>query len=116
MRYPFTYELTIEGWCVGTIEGTLVIEADDASRNRGCDPEWTVEEIELDGAKLRGDGPHVDKGTVELADTHWLHDRLLLDVLKRERHDIDEAWAKHLRDARAHARRGFLTFSPSNEA
>lgn len=118
MKFPFLYELTIEGVVVALIEGNLVIEADDASRNRGCDPEWTVEEIELDGAcdnPKRGVSgePLIINATVDLADTHWLHDRLLLEVLKHEREAIDAAWAAHLREARATARRGFLTIPPA---
>src|SRR5262245_22089773 len=94
MRYNFQFSLLVAGVAVGTINGAAVIgpNYDSVSISKsGRYHDWTVLGLHLCSV---GDPEHQapGEGFVALPDDHWLHDRLLVDLLNRCRRAIDNAW------------------------
>lgn len=110
MQFPFTYEIDIAAdWTCGEVDGALTIEANPDIRPGSDMPDWTVEEVTVKCLRWKaGTGKRViEKTSLALPDDHWLHDRLLADVLGRNRGAIDLAWGEHMRGLQAAARAGF---------
>lgn len=91
MDYPITYDVKIGDLIIGQIEGTASIAKDD-------DGDWYIDDLRFEGMKVEH-GVIVEQKTVEMPDTHALHDAILLQVLQKDRADIDEKWAAHCADA-----------------
>lgn len=113
MKFQFLYEIEIGGACVVEMTGHLVIDADQALAGViGQSVDWRVESIMLDAVqtvpRAREVGvPMFRDVQVELPKDHYLHDRLLSDLLNRHRHDIDKAWSTERLAAINQARRRF---------
>lgn len=113
MKFQFLYEIEVGGACVVELTGHLVIEADHSREYvDGKTPDWRVEDIVLDAtetvARARDVGqPMFRDVQVALPKAHYLHARMLSDLLNRYRHSIDAAWAAELLAAQAAARQRF---------
>jgi hypothetical protein len=92
MDYIFTSHIMVDGARIAPISGIAVlIENPLALTVCGRYPDWTVAEIKVDGVRVPDAGTPV-KCRVDMPDDHWLHDRLLADLLNRHRRDIDQLW------------------------
>lgn len=92
MQFPFTRAIEIDGVTVTHYVGVAMIEADSHGTSPYAKrPEWTVAEIALDG--IRRAGGAVVSEQVTLADTHPMHDDMLLWLLQMHRDEIDAHWA-----------------------
>lgn len=94
MNFPFRHEITVAGVRIGSVSGTLVLEANpEAPSACGHFPAWTVDKVLMDG--IRAQGRRVEAVCVEMRDGHPLYDGMLLELLNGFRHEIDQAWAVH---------------------
>mgnify|MGYP007100123588 CR=1 FL=1 len=109
MDFPFSFDLAVGQWVFGEIEGVLKIEANEHSDPAGEHADWTVDEILVNAVRVVS-RCCAETGQVELTDTHWLHDRVLADVINRYRNSIDKAWAEHMTSRLERAKRGFDVF------
>lgn len=97
MDYVFTSQIVIDGIRIAPLSGVAVLEADPANRTADGFPDWSVAQFLIDGVRAN----HTDRVRVAMPDDHWLHDRLLADLLNRYRRDIDELWRAHMRRQQA---------------
>jgi hypothetical protein len=107
MNFPFHYEPPVrDGFTLPGIDGHLVIESTGEPQPDSDVPDWVVTEIHVEAFERRPDG-RVDRAPVLLPESHWLWERLLLDILRKHTREIDELWHAEMRDAIAAAQRRF---------
>lgn len=110
MDFPFKTCIKVGDTPVAEVEGYLLLSAMDD----GCAPwadyvDWTVEEIHLHGFATSAKPAQA----VELTADHWLHDRILAQVLDEHRNRIDELWRERMAQQIGAARRRFR-LTPAN--
>lgn len=92
ITHPFSHDITLNGWCVAQIEGTLTI-----GRNP-IDPDtWVITSVAVDGAQRQGHG--WKHGQTDLCGPE--HKPLFLAICEDYdsdrspyRHEIDAKWAE----------------------